>query len=106
MHALPNPNYVSRFHADQHRGQRVVNQADHGTRAAARMGFAITRYAFGGFDPNNNCVALGGAANPHRDCLALIKSKGQGNCSDCGDFQGLSRVNVVWVGLWLILLRM
>jgi hypothetical protein len=59
------------------------------------VGFAVTGYAFRGFDPHNNRVALGRAANPHRDGLALIKSKGQGNCSDCGDFQGLSRINVV-----------
>ena len=72
-----------------------MNQADNGPGAAARVGFAVPRNAFRGFDPHNNGVTLGRAANPHRDGLALIKSKGQGNCSNCGDFQGLSRINVI-----------
>jgi hypothetical protein len=72
-----------------------VNQADHGSGASTGVGFAVTRNAFRGFDPHNNRVALGRTSNPHRDRLALIKSKGQRNCSDCGDFQGLSRINVV-----------
>jgi len=95
MHALPNANHVGGAHADQHRGERIVNQADHGPRASTGVGFAVTRNTFRGFDPHNNGVTLGRAANPHRDGLALIKAKGQGDCSDCGDFQGLSRINVV-----------
>ena len=83
-----------------------MNQADHCAGAATGMGFSIPRDAFRGFDPHNNRVALGRTANAHRDRFALVKPKGKGNRSDRGDFHGVSRINVICLGLWPILVGM
>ena len=106
MYALPNADTVCRLHADEHRRERVVDQADYRTWAAPRVCLTIACDALRGFDLDNDGIPLCGAANAHGYRFALIEAKGEWNSCYGGNFHGLSRIGVVWSELWLILLAM
>ena len=75
MHPLPDADHVGGGHPDQHGRKRILQQADDGARAAPGVRLAVAGDALGGLDLDNNGVALGGAADAHRDGLSLGQPK-------------------------------
>jgi hypothetical protein len=55
------------------------------------MCFAITRDALGGFDSDDDGIALGRRADAHDNGLALVESKRKRYRSDGSDFQACLR---------------